>query len=121
MISAQDIAWAAGVYEGEGSVQIPSKRQRTVNVQVTQKDPWLCYRLQELFGGRVRENRNYKVWVISGPKARGFLMTIFLFLSPRRKERIKEALAPRTDYERGPYQINWEGKRVRKAVVQDGL
>ena len=102
-------------------MQVPSAKQRTVLVQVTQKDSWLCPRLQELFGGRVREytyrDRHYYVWLASGPTARGFLMTIYKFLSPRRKARIKEALAKRTDYVRGPYQLSWGGKRVRKAVA----
>ncbi len=75
-----DVAWAAGVFEGEGCCTEPQ-------VAVTQKDTWLLYRLQALFGGRIQLNysNGCSRWVITGPRARGFLMTAFSFLSPKRK------------------------------------
>jgi len=111
VVTAQEIAWAAGIYEGEGSVIVPTAKFRTVIVQISQKDPWLCNRFKDLFGGNVhsydyppQEGRNmrriFSVWKCSGPTARGFLMTIYKFLSPRRKERVRAALAERTDYKR---------------------
>jgi hypothetical protein len=74
---------------------------------VTQKDPWLLHRLQELFGGRVypqktrpksisggpiKDYGDQWAWWIGGARARGFLMTIYTFLSPRRREQARVAL-----------------------------
>lgn len=87
MIKIIDIAWAAGIYEGEGNFTGHS-------VTVGQKNKWLCDKLQLLFGGNVthQESRHaeYFVWHLSGKKCRGFLLTIFTFLSPRRRKQIKE-------------------------------
>lgn len=105
-----DIAWAAGVWEGEGSVtgnwfvRADGKRIRMIQVTVTQKDPWLLERFRALFGGRIRADHqkgegviNGRVlpregviyhWCATGSRARGFFMTIWPFLSPRRHEQI---------------------------------
>jgi hypothetical protein len=76
-----DIAWAAGIYEGEGTCGDLHA------VSVTQKDTWLLYRLKARFGGKVTLNysNGCSRWVATGSRARGFLMTIFSFLSPKRK------------------------------------
>lgn len=110
--STKDIAWAAGVYEGEGTCCGPSpartsaagdRKRRQFRVSVTQKDPWLCLRLRELFGGSVnfhqrqqagREGQAIYHWQASGARARGFAFTIYSFLSPRRRGQIQKALAP---------------------------
>lgn len=98
----RDIAWAAGIYEGEGTAAKNGKSSTSVSVK--QKDDWILRRFQKLFGGRVCERtyvrRGYgkdktgtnSTWVISGARARGFLMTIYTFLSPRRKAQAKRAL-----------------------------
>jgi hypothetical protein len=85
MVTIKDIAWAAGIYEGEGTFGGHS-------VRVVQKDNWLIYRLKYLFGGTVTEYNGYHYWTISGPLCRGFLLTIFTFLSPRRKEQVTRHL-----------------------------
>ena len=92
--STQDIAWAAGLYEGEGSVHGASGYQ----VSLTQKDPWILYKLQLLFGGSLRLKLNGDIsksisaWTLSGARARGFLLTMYKFLSPRRQEQAMRAL-----------------------------
>jgi hypothetical protein len=50
-----DIAWAAGIYEGEGSC---IKSGNSFGVSVAQKDPEILYRLRDLFGGSVKEYPN---------------------------------------------------------------
>lgn len=104
--TTHDIAWAAGIYEGEGSCAFRRSEvggNRGPQVSVTQKDPWLCHRLRALFGGSVgahsktatgkAEVATYTYWHITNTRALGFLMTIYKFLSPRRQERIQEAIA----------------------------
>lgn len=94
-----DIAWAAGIIEGEGTIDsTPSER-----VTAVQKDPWLIQRLKRLFGGSVRKriSKGFKegdvyVWMLCGPRARGFIMTTFSFYSPRRKAQAKAALKGKT-------------------------
>lgn len=91
------VAWAAGLYEGEGSCN-----RITGQVYVSQQDPWCLHRLVELFGGRVggpyeavRDRygvRRQHVWYISGPAARSFLRAVFPFLSPRRQQQIRAGL-----------------------------
>jgi hypothetical protein len=101
----KDIAWAAGFYEGEGSVSAPTAKDRTQRVQITQKTRWSLDKMVQLFGGKVyfysypatntRPGREYFHYSLHGPAARGFLMTIFSFLSPRRREQITKALKER--------------------------
>lgn len=82
MITIKDIAWAAGIYEGEGTFSGGH------NVRVVQKDSWLIYELHKLFGGTISQYNGYHYWSLSGEKCRGFLLTIFTFLSPRRRDQI---------------------------------
>ena len=110
MVTTQGIAWAAGIYEGEGNVQKPTHYNRTQNIQITQKDRWMLDRFKQLFGGSVnfyeypattsRPARSFFHYSLTGPAARGFLMTIYMFLSPRRKAQVREALQDRTDLTR---------------------
>lgn len=98
----RDLAWAAGIYEGEGTCVRNGKGSSTA--VVTQKDRWLLDRFQQLFGGRIylRTYRrtgygssemasNFR-WQINGKRARGFLLTMYTFLSPRRRTQIRRAL-----------------------------
>lgn len=85
----QAIAWAAGIFEGEGSTD------KHGTVAIVQKDPWILHRLCSLFGGEVKpykwkpQAKLYYHWRLHGGRARGFLLTIFTYLSPRRHEQIK--------------------------------
>ena len=98
-----DIAWAAGIFEGEGCASTNNKNSNFA--VVVQKDRWLIDRLRALFGGSIRvvtrkpnasfKGGTYFEWNASGARARGFLMTVYKFLSPRRKEQVKFALGLR--------------------------
>ena len=90
----RDIAWAAGIYEGEGSAHRPSAQSRSLNVSVSQKDTWLLKRFVALFGGSITIGRTNKcsAWFVSGTRARGFIFTIYSFLSPWRRLQTRRAL-----------------------------
>ena len=90
--SSLEIAWTAGIYEGEGCCS-PLGWGGT-GVSVTQKDPEILIKLKELFGGKISKVKktNLHRWYINGVRARGFLMTIYKLLSIRRKEQIKKVL-----------------------------
>ena len=92
-----DIAWAAGIYEGEGCCCKTIKG--TSVVTVSQKHRWLTDKLRDLFGGTVRLYRNNGLakgdiyrWHVSGTRARGFLLTSYQFLSPHRQAQALKAL-----------------------------
>ena len=88
------IAWAAGLFEGEGSCCRAGKS--STQVQLGQKDYWVVDRLRVLFGGSICErkmnNQPFYEWHIHGARARGFLMTMFSFLSPRRQGQVTACL-----------------------------
>ena len=92
-----DLHWAAGYYEGEGSF---SSNKGSGYVCISQNDPWPNEKMQLLFGGTLRfrqvdAKRNphvYSFWFITGPRARGFVMTIYKLLSPRRQMQIRAGL-----------------------------
>jgi len=104
-VRVRDIAWEAGVYEGEGHVAGPRLFRKGwrgmsgagISVDVTQVDPWLCRRLKELFGGSVRRYPYYNRygaayrWNACGNRARRFLWLVFPYLSPKRKRQIRAA------------------------------
>jgi hypothetical protein len=86
-----DVLYFAGFYDGEGS----ARRTTTggVTVLVPQKDPEPLFRARSLWGGSLRRptGRDITVWVISGDRARNFLIAIFPFLTARRKKQIEDA------------------------------
>ena len=88
------IAWAAGIYEGEGSCCRMSKTSQQVHLG--QKDRWVVDRFRALFGGSIHEREMngdpFYDWHIHGARARGFLMTMFTFLSPRRQDQVTACL-----------------------------
>lgn len=101
-ITVLEIAWAAGVYEGEGSCQPNATgKHHRIGASVRQKDQWILERLRVRFGGGIGKRTSRlkgkthttAAWYITGPRARAFLMTIYAFLSPRRKQEIRVALS----------------------------
>ena len=89
-----DLAWAAGIFEGEGYM---NKRGNTSQqCGVGQKDRWVVDKFKAMFGGSIGEREingaPFYEWHISGARARGFLMTMFTFLSPRRQEQVTACL-----------------------------
>jgi len=88
--TTQDLVWAAGIYEGEGSCRYGTGSEAAC---VSQKDDWLLLRLQALFGGTItRSNSACGLWQIYGARARGFLQSIYGLLSPRRQDQVRRAL-----------------------------
>jgi|SRR2546427_4668587 len=94
--TTQDICWAAGIYEGEGTCCHRASTGAD-NCSVTQKDAWLPNKLRDLFGGKVyyiqpKSGDNHYRWMVWGARARGFLLTTYKFLSPRRQAQIRQLL-----------------------------
>lgn len=92
-----DIAWAAGLYEGEGHAYSHRRWPKSANVfriDVTQKDHWVLERMRDLFGGTVYHSPSNicGTWQTSGARAKGVAYTFFSYLSPRRRTQIQAAL-----------------------------
>lgn len=87
--TALDIAWAAGIFEGEGTVRLCGRGKRGLAAAVPQKDPECLYRLRDMFGGSVGNpsgaNPCYH-WDICGDRARVFVAIIYSYLTSRRKQ-----------------------------------
>jgi len=95
-----DIAWAAGIYEGEGSCV--SSGSDSFTVSIAQKDPELLYRLRDFFGGSVKlycvgKDGRFPIfhWRVCGDRGRVFLAAIYPFLTSRRKAQIATTTAKR--------------------------
>ena len=98
--TALDVAWAAGIYEGEGSCVANGKKYASFSVTVSQKDPELLYRIRDFFGGGIKlydvgYQRKFQCyhWSICGDRARVFLGAIYPFLTSRRKAQIDSTSA----------------------------
>jgi hypothetical protein len=93
MTKQEQIAWAAGIFEGEGCCSWTSKEHNCQEAMVKQNDPWLLNQLAQMFGGRVTpcggtNNLSTNIgnrWRLYGADARAFLSIIYSLLSPRRK------------------------------------
>lgn len=108
-----DTTWAAGVFEGEGYAGRAGTKFKTERVSVTQKDRWLVEKLRALFGGSICDaSDGMHHWIVGGARARGFLMTIYVFLSPWRKAQVRKVLQP----EQALQQLGQENERLREEL-----
>lgn len=100
-ITVAEIHWAAGFLDGEGCFRVEGVPCTSLNVSASQKDRWPMDKLQRLFGGvvkyryrrsRTRVDSPIWEWHLSTVAAAGLMMTLFLLLQPRRRQRISELL-----------------------------
>ena len=80
-----DVYWAAGFYEGEGTVA------RSGQVAISKKNKEPLDRLRTVFGGNIRQDvsRGIHIWEVSGKRARSFLAVIEPLLSDRRRSQLQ--------------------------------
>lgn len=107
MISPIDLAWAAGFLEGEGTFAFgqrlkdgrPDQGSAHVAACQVQREP--LERLHRLFGGNdpveyhwlgPSKTKSAWFWRVYGIRAVGTMMTIYRFMSPQRRARIRLAL-----------------------------
>ena len=55
-----ELAWAAGIFEGEGSINIIPNRPSCASLQVAMTDLDILVRLQDIFGGYIYEKKKQK-------------------------------------------------------------
>lgn len=82
------IAWIAGLYEGEGH------STKNDPITIAQKDTWILYKLQELYGGSIRPPSRTAVvssWRLGSWEGRDLLKLLIPYLSPKRIRQIEDA------------------------------
>jgi hypothetical protein len=98
-----DLAWAAGLYEGEGSTLAvdvhANKRYVYLRVQIGMTDLEPLEKMRTLFGGRiygpylqVRSSKPIYSWRLQEQEGvRRFICQMYRHLSPRRREQMRVA------------------------------
>jgi hypothetical protein len=94
-----DLAYAAGIMDGEGSIGIARHKSKSckrgytleLNVQVTSSDEWLCQWLKFSFGGSLSHSINNAGnpmwhWIIVARQASEFLKLIKSYLKLKKPE-----------------------------------
>jgi hypothetical protein len=99
ILKIQDIAWLAGLLEGEGSFGFPAiGRSPVIRLQMTDKD--VVVRAARLLGVRLQTPNkprkeghavSYSICA-AGRRAIEWMMTIYVFMGDRRKEKIHDIL-----------------------------
>ena len=104
MTQTQDIAWVAGLLEGEGYFgnRASTKEHNANSIRVTlgMTDRDVIERAAEVLHGNVigpyaKSNSKYKpMYYVQwhGARAAGIMMTVYSFMGKRRQEKIKEIL-----------------------------
>ena len=96
-----EIAWAAGLVEGEGWFRSHSGHNFILGISMTDLD--VMERFARLVGGKITEKvlpahtvairkRQWKV-ILCGQQAIGWMFTLYPFLGARRRARIREIVA----------------------------
>lgn len=90
MIKLTEIAWLAGLLEGEGYFSLRSGRYPQIVLSMTDED--IVVKAAFLMGARI--NRSGNLWTshINGAYAIQWMMTLYPYLGKRRRERITEAI-----------------------------
>jgi len=102
MLTTMDIAWAAGLIEGEGCFPCQNGRY---SIQVSMTDPDVMGKLATLFGTKTygpyqcysptdSKKAGRAAWRIyfHGPRAIGWMMTIYSFMGERRRAAIEKSI-----------------------------
>lgn len=90
--SPNELHWAAGFIEGDGTF---NKQQR---VQATQNSEEPLQHLEEIFGGKTyrcrgeRSRRDHFKWDLRGDQAVEVMLTLYPLMSRKRRNQINEAL-----------------------------
>lgn len=95
--STRDLEWAAGFYEGEGTINLGD--DSSFQLSLHQNNPEPLVRLHKMFGGRkpfiyrpaAGNRKDCWRWYVSGTRARGIALTLFCLLSARRRLQIYKA------------------------------
>ena len=85
-----DIAWLAGLLEGEGYFALNRGKYPTITLSMTDED--IVVKAASLMGAKI--NRSGNLWIahINGAYAIQWMMTLYSLLGKRRRERVFEVI-----------------------------
>lgn len=86
----QAILWAAGFLEGDGCFIL--RKGRYIAVQAAQVNPEPIADLVVWFNGTISHANGIYLWRLSRHNAAALMMTLYSFMSERRKEQIRKCL-----------------------------
>ena len=102
-MSDTDIAWAAGVLEGEGSFSLCGGN--SIRVMCTMTDIDILERLQKIFGGKIASIRKREehwkdawAWTIFADDALTCMRSILPYMGVRRSEKINMLITHRESF-----------------------
>ena len=116
MPHSEDMAWVAGIFEGEGCVLVT--KGLTLSVTVTNTDVRLLGRLKELCGGDICSGGTTKIhthvkrWRIAHKSAYGFLRGIQPYLVGNKRDEVELAL----QFEPLMIRRGGRGEKVKKEI-----
>jgi hypothetical protein len=107
-MNINELYWAAGFMEGEGSFSLRDRSKETkgtcVTAKASQVNPEPLYRIKALLGGQVygpycnrpsmkaRNQKPFYEWSVSGSRAAQIFMTLYPLMSDVRKRQIHRGL-----------------------------
>jgi hypothetical protein len=125
--TAVEIAWVAGIYEGEGSCGPKVGGKGSLRSAIVQNDTWILERIRAMYGGGIYKRRTLfkgkwyegHVLQMSGGPTREMLRDILPLLSPWRQAQARAALEmrpprPRATAERCVHGHLWAEFGVRE-------
>ena len=96
MLNTRDIAWLAGLIEGEGCF---TKCRESIRISIAMTDKDVIQRVADMWKSPVgvwTHREGCKIpynTIVCGNSAAGWMMTLYPFLSERRRARVRELLA----------------------------
>ena len=90
MIKIIDIAWLAGLLEGEGCFLVIRGSYPAISLGMTDED--IIVRASIMLGTKVSHSGNMYTTQVSGLRAIPWMMTLYTFLGKRRREKVAKII-----------------------------
>jgi intein/homing endonuclease len=123
--SREDIAWLAGLYEGEGTCVEQTNYKGLYKIRISMTDKDVIERAQNIFNGlgsiatsSKYDRKSVFHWSLSSKEeVQAFLAMVWPWLGERRKERAKEALISLRDREHRGQRPQGHAERNKTAIM----
>ena len=86
LTKTKDIIWLAGLLEGEGCFRLSDGKYPAIIVNMTDED--IIVKVSDIWDTRVTRNKNLYRAQISGPRAIGWMMVLYVLLGKRRRKKV---------------------------------
>jgi hypothetical protein len=119
-LSPVDLGWVSGFLEGEGSFHAHrSEHGSYIKISAPQKQREPLGKLQSLLGGSIYTRKcGIYLWNLSkGAEVAGWMMTLYSYMSPKRKGQIKRALSV---WQGGQRTRHWFGPAQQRKSLNHG-